>query len=362
MKNLLFLFVMLLVASVSLEAQSNQQKKEEKKEKTQWVIKGAKVFNSKAEAQPLQVNKPVQTRTQQQVPPQQVQPQLYTSPQAQPQVQARTPYTQQVQPRTQTQLQPRTPATRPTARIISAPQNNTYQPQTRTYNTNAYEPQVQTYDNYGYEGYQMEMKSMAVMEAQEYMNQGTHNALVVEIEGADARVAEKVWADFVKDNYGTRVKKVKRSEDHIAEGANVGIVGAGTGVNLYSRAEDRGRSAKFMVWMDVGNDYLSSGSYPTWYTTAENMMYEYKLEVKRELVREELKEEEKNLKKLQNDLKRLQSLQERYHKIIEDSYERIQKAESDIAQNDGEQQGMVQEIEQQMMLIQQVMNKLNSIK
>jgi hypothetical protein len=364
MKNLLFLFVMLLVASVSLEAQSNQQKKEEKKEKTQWVIKGAKVFNSKAEAKPLQVNKPIQTRTQQQIQPQ-VQRPPYTQMQPLPQVQARTPvqaYPQtQVQARTQTQPQPRTPATRPTARIISVPQNNTYQPQTRTYNTNVYEPQVQTYDNYGYEGYQMEMKSMAVMETQEYMNQGTHNALVVEIEGADARVAEKVWSDFVKDNYGTRVKKVKRSDDHIAEGVNVGIVGAGNGVNLYSRAEDRGRSAKFMVWMDVGNDYLSSASYPSWYNTAENMMYEYKLEVKRELVREELKEEEKNLKKLQNDLKRLQSLQERYHKIIEDSYKRIQKAESDIAQNDGEQQGMVQEIEQQMMLIQQVMNKLNSI-
>ncbi len=346
MKNLLFLFVMLLVVSVSLEAQSNQEKKEEKKEKTQWVIKGAKVFNSKAEAQPMQVNKPVQANTQTQL-----QPRTPVQPNTQ---------TQQIQ-QPQTQTQARTPQTRPTARIISAPQNNTYQPQTRTYNTNTYEPQVQTYNNYSNTGYQMEMKSMAVMEAQEYMNQGTHNALVVEIEGADAKVAEKVWSDFVKDNYGTRVKKVKKSDDSIAEGVNVGIVGAGGGVNLYSRAEDRGRAAKFMVWMDVGNDYLSSGSYPTWYNTAENMMYEYKLEVKRELVREELKDEEKNLKKLQADLKKLKSLQDRYHKAIEDSYKRIQKAESDIAQNESEQQGMVQEIEQQMMLIQQVMDRLNSI-
>lgn len=362
MKNLLFLFVMLLAAAVSLEAQSTQEKKEEKKEKTQWVIKGAKVFNSKAEAQPLQVNKAVQTRTQQPIQ-RQVQRQPYTQMQALPQVQARTPvqaYPTQVQPRTQTQLQPRTPDARPTARIISAPQNNTYQPQPRTYNN--YEPQVQTYDNYGYEGYQMEMKSMAVMEAQEYMNQGTHNALVVEIEGADAKVAEKVWSDFMKDNFDTRVKKVRKSEDNIAESVNVGIVGAGGGVNLYSRAEDRGRSAKFMVWMDVGNDYLSSAAYPSWYTTAENLMYEYKLEVKRELVREELEDEEKNLKRLQNELKRMKRAQDRYHKIIEDSYKRIQKAESDIAQNDAEQQGMVQEIEQQMMLIQQVMNKLNTIK
>lgn len=330
---------MVLLASVSLEAQSNQKKKEEKEEKAQWVIKGAKVFNSKAEAKPVQVKTPIQTRTQAQVQP-------------------RTPI--QYQPATQTQTQQNTP-TRPTARIISSQQNNTYERSPATYNT--YEPQVQTYNTYNNEGYPMEMKSMAVMEAQEFMSQGTHNALVVEIEGADAKIAEKVWANFLKENYSTRVKKVKKEDDHLAQGVNIGIVGAGGGgVNLYSRAEDRGRAAKFMVWMDVGNDYLSSASYPTWYNAAENMMYEYKLEVKRELVRQEIEEEEKTLKKLQNELKRLKHAQDRYHKIIEDSYKRIQKAESDIAQNDSEQQGAVSDIEAQMMVIQQKMNKLNSIK
>ncbi len=297
MKNPLFLFVMLFALSVNLPAQSNQTKKEEKKaEKTQWVIKGAKVFNSQAQAQAQQ-------------------------PQPQPQ-------------------------TRPTARVISnSPGNNR---------------NVQTYDN-GYELYQPEMKSMAVMEAQEFMSMGTHNALVVEIEGADAKVAEKVWKSFMKDKYDTRVSKVKKEDDHIAEGVNVGIVGNGGGVNLYSRAEDRGRSAKFMVWMDVGNDFLSSAEYPSWYHTAENMMYEYKLEVKRELVREELEEEEKNLNKLERMLKKLKRDKERYHNIIESAQKRIQKAESDILQNEASQEDAVLLIEEQMQLIQQVSQKLNSI-
>lgn len=296
MKNLLFLFIILLATNGAM-AQSSKEKKEKKEEKTQWVIKGAKVFNSKAEAKP-----------------------------------------QQVQPKE-----------RPTARIISK-------------SPNSYDRNIQTYENYEYEAYPMEMKSMAVMENQEFMSQGSHNALVVQIEGADAKLAKKVWKDFVKDHYDTRVSKVKKEDDYVAEGVNIGIVGNGGGVNLYSRAEDRGRAAKFMVWMDVGNEYLSSDKHPTWYNTAEDLMYEYKLEVKRELVREELKEEEKNLKKLQRELKRLKNKKERYHKIIESSQERIQRAENDIVQNENEQVMTVEEIEQQMKLIEQVMYKLNSIK
>lgn len=337
MKNLLFLLVMLLAVNFGVSAQSTgEKKKEEKAKKTQWVTKGAKVFNSKAEAKPLQVQaeKPVQTQIQ-----------------TQPQVQ------RQAQP---SQLQARTPTRRPTARIISPQQNREYEPRTPQ-NYNTYQPQVQTYNNDSYDGYQMEMKSMAVMESTEFMSQGTNNALVVEIEGADAKTAKKVWATFMKENYSTRVTKVKKEDDYIAEGVNIGIVGSGGGVNLYSRAEDRGRSAKFMVWMDVGNDFLSSASYPSWYGTAENMMYEYKLEVKRELVREELKDEEKNLQKLQANLKKLKRDQDRYHKAIEEAYKRIQRAEADIAKNDADQQGSVQEIEQQMIVIQQIMNKLNSI-
>ncbi len=303
MKNLIFLFVLLFALSISLPAQSSKTKKEEEKaEKTQWVIKGAKVFNSRAQVQP-------QTQTQAQQP--------------QPQ-----------------------PQTRPTARIISnSPQSNR---------------NVRNYDN-SYEMYQPEMKSMAVMEAQEFMSLGTRNALVVEIEGADAKTAEKVWKSFVKDQYDTRVSKVKKEDDYIAEGVNVGIVGNGGGVNLYSRAEDRGRAAKFMVWMDVGNDFLSSADYPSWYHTAENMMYEYKLEVKRELVREELEEEEKNLKKIERMLKKLKNDKDRYHRIIESAQERIKKAESDILQNEAAQADAVRLIEEQMQLIQQVNQKLNSI-
>ncbi len=339
MKNLLFVFAILLAFNGEAYAQNNTKKKEDKAEKTQWVIKGAKVFNSKSTAQTKQNQaKTTQTR----------QPQVR-------QLQARQVESQQVQPRS---------VNRPTARIISSESNNNYRE--NSYNSNS---NVQSYNNYNnynnnnsYGSYPVEMKSMAVVEAQEFMSKGSNNALVVEIEGANAKMAKKVWADFMKENYSTRVKKVKKEQDYLAEGVNIGIVGNGGGVNLYSRAEDRGSAAKFMVWMDVGNDYLSSGSYPTWYTTAESMMYEYKLEVKREVVREELAAEEKNLKKIQSLLNKLKRDNERYHKTIEEAHKRIQKAESDIATNEAEQLSTLNHIEEQMKVIQQVTNKLNSIK
>lgn len=351
----IFLFALLLMVSFSLQAQSTTSNKSTTKTQTKkpdWVVKGAKVFNKtqvkqQPQVRPQQVQAPVVNS---QARPQQVQPPV-TNTQVRPQ-QVYAPVTN-TQARPQ-QVQPTTtyPQARPTARVISVPQQNYNQNQA----TSQAAPNSYTTNNVS----QFEMRSMAVVESQEYMSQGSNNSLSVEVEGADSKLARKVWQSFIQDNYNVRVKKVKKEQDYLADNINIGFIGSGA-VDLYARAEDRGNAAKMMVWIDMGGKYLSSTEFPSWYATAQDVMYEYQLELKRELVRIELAEEEKNLKKLQAQMKRLQSAQDRYYKTIQEAEKRIAKAKSDIESNTAEQGSTQELIAEQIHIIEQVNIKLSSI-
>jgi len=158
MRYLLFIILISMVTvQVNAQSQNQEKEKEEKKATKTWVVRGAQVFNSKG-----------------QVKPQQAQPKVVQSAVAQPQ-----------SPRPST----------PVMTTNQAPVMNT----------------MTARSPYAVNTMQMsQMKAMAVQEKAEYMSQGTRTALVVNIEGADSKTAKKIWKNFVKSQYKTTVKKVKK--------------------------------------------------------------------------------------------------------------------------------------------------------
>lgn len=310
MRYLLFIILISMVTvQVNAQSQNQEKKKEETKATKTWVVRGAQVFNSKG-----------------QVKAQQAQPKVIQSAVVQPQ-----------SPRPSTQVMT----------TNQAPVMNTMTARS-PYATNTMQ--------------MSQMKAMAVQEKAEYMSQGTRTALVVNIEGADSKTAKKIWKGFVKSQYKTTVKKVKKEQDQIADDVKLGLPGHGGTVDIYSRAEDRGNNAKMMVWIDLGGQYINSTEYPSWYNYAQDMMYEYELEVKRALVKQELKSEEKKLKKLQANLKKLRKANERYHRIIKKSEKQIENARSEIETNIVEQSSAQEMIEAQIRALEMVNEKLNSIR
>ena len=199
-----------------------------------------------------------------------------------------------------------------------------------------------------------------ISESKETMKQGTFNAIVVELPNADDKVALKVWKSFIK-GYGAKAKKIKRSKEYLASGAIIGGVNNSENVDVFSRVEEKGDDSELIVWIQMGEFYVSSGSFPSDYTAASKMLEEYIIEVAKELVNIEIEDEEKKMKKLEKEMTKLKRKNESYHKDIEKAKEAISKAERNIEDNDRKQKEQTSVIESQQKILQELKEKLSEM-
>ena len=87
----------------------------------------------------------------------------------------------------------------------------------------------------------------------------------------------------------------------------------------------------------------------------------FALEVAQEKTRQELAGEMDEMKKLQREMGRLKSLNERYHKEIERAEEAISKAKENIVENEKLQEEMLGQIDTQEKVIEEVKKRLNDL-
>lgn len=187
------------------------------------------------------------------------------------------------------------------------------------------------------------------------------NSLTVDIPGASDKVALKVWKNFIK-GHGAKAKKQKKTSEWYSEGAKIESVNNESPVNITAKIDESSTGASLTLWIGMQDDmYVSSAAFPNDYAGAETFLDEYVKEVNRALVKMEIEEEEKKLKKLKNELKKLERQNKGYHKDIEDAKKRIAKAEQNIETNLKEQEESQSDIEEQIKALEAVRKKLNDI-
>jgi hypothetical protein len=199
-----------------------------------------------------------------------------------------------------------------------------------------------------------------ITESKEKMKKGTFNAIVVELLNAEDKVALKVWKSFIK-GYGAKARKVKRSKEYLASGAIIGGLNNSENVEVYAKVQEKGDDAELIVWIQMGEFYVSSGSFPSDYTVAVKMLEEYVIEVAKELVSIDLEDEEKKMKKLEKEMTKLQKKNNDYHNDIEKAKEAISKAERNIEENEREQKEQASVIESQQQALQRLKEKLSEM-
>ena len=87
---------------------------------------------------------------------------------------------------------------------------------------------------------------------------------------------------------------------------------------------------------------------------AYSILEDFAREVEREKVRLQVEEEEKNLNRLEGDLRQLKNANIRYHREIEFAEARIKKAKENIIKNEKDQVGAAQRIEAQLQALEAV--------
>jgi hypothetical protein len=201
-----------------------------------------------------------------------------------------------------------------------------------------------------------------VSEKNSAMSLGDQNALVVQLPGMDGKIIGKAWESFIKNNYGGKAEMQRKTKEWFTDDISIPAIGGATPVDLHAQisTSKRGDSEMFL-WVNMGTRFLSSREYPEQYAEAEKMLVQFATEVKREAARNELAEQEKELKRLEKELEKLQAAHDRHLKEIEKAKEAIKKAEDNIAQNGKEQEQMRQKISEQKNTLNNAQRKLQEI-
>jgi hypothetical protein len=199
-----------------------------------------------------------------------------------------------------------------------------------------------------------------ISESKETMKEGTFNAIVVELSNSDEKVALKVWKSFIK-GFGAKAKKIKRSKEYLASDVIIGGLNNSENVEVYSRVEDKGDDSELIVWIQMGEFYVSSGSFPSDYTVAAKMLEDYVIEVAKELVNIEVNNAEKKMKKLVKEMDKLKKKNNSYFKDIEKAKDAIVRAEKNIENNIRDQKEQESLIESQQNALQILKEKLSEL-
>ena len=170
------------------------------------------------------------------------------------------------------------------------------------------------------------------------MSLGNNNGFILELPEYDQKFAAQVWKAYLKQFKG-KTKKVKRSSELFTDDATISYMSSNS-VDLYSNIERSGSGSSLNIWFDLGGAFLDSENHSEAREGVDLFLNGFQKELNVEQIKDELSAEQKELKSLEGKLSKLQSLNDRYHKEIENWKEKIAANEEKIKTNVNDQADM----------------------
>lgn len=203
------------------------------------------------------------------------------------------------------------------------------------------------------------VSAQQINEDMKSMSLGKQTGFQIDIDGADEDMTEDVWKDYIKD-FG-KGKRNKKAREYYAIGARVPLINGANNVDVYIRFDERVNMTTATLWVDLGEGFVNSNEHPNEAQGAEEFLTNFYLEVKKESIGKELKDQEKVMGKMEKELRKLEKKNTGYHKDIEKAKEKIEKAEKNIEQNLIDQEDQRITIEQQKKVIEEIIERLNNL-
>ncbi len=186
---------------------------------------------------------------------------------------------------------------------------------------------------------------------------GNHNAFVSVHEGANQKMVNKILENAIKE-YG-KVKRNKKAKEWNCLQCTVPGISGGT--NVYFKIEEEKGQTSSYVFFDDGTKFISSENAPDIAASLKTKLSYIGHDITRAVIKEELKDEENNLKDRNKEQEKLEKKNKDLHKDIEEYKKKISEAEKDIERNLQEQEDKKMEIEKQSRVIEKVTTRLNNV-
>lgn len=199
-------------------------------------------------------------------------------------------------------------------------------------------------------------QKISVKQRNETIGKGSNTAIVATIFEAETTAIEKEWKSLMKSHNA----KVTMGGEIFADNAKFN--GFDNTCDVYARIKNiSDREKELMVAVDLGGTYLS-GSHPAQINKMENLLYDFAVKMTKEAISAQLKEAEKVQRKMVKEKENLVDEKEQLLKDIENYKNKILQAENNIAENNKSQEIKSAEIEKQKTLVEEIKDKLNSVK
>jgi hypothetical protein len=200
-----------------------------------------------------------------------------------------------------------------------------------------------------------------VYEAEKLMALGSRPSFRLEFSKADVDMVEKMWKEYVKEQYNGKLKKVKKVTEMSAMGAESSLISSDK-FNIHSKVEKVGGDGVALdVWFDVGSYFLNRKDNPQRTDDAVESLKTFYFNVRRAIIGKEQEAEEDRLKTIEKKSKSMAKDKTDLQKDIEDYKAKIKKAEEDIVKNDIEQGKIQADIEAQKKAIEAVRVRLLNV-
>ena len=189
------------------------------------------------------------------------------------------------------------------------------------------------------------------------MSLGSKSAFVIDISGADKKMAEKKWKEFMKD-YG-KVDKNRKAKEFSTMQAKVSMIGGSTPLNIFMKLEEGKDMARALIFVDDGQKFIGDDDAEA--DGVRSFVNAYATVVHKEVAKKEMEAGEKELKNFNKDLSKLEKKNKDLHKDIEDYKKKIEKAEEEIRQNLLDQDAAKETIEGQKEKVEELTDAYNAI-
>jgi len=197
-----------------------------------------------------------------------------------------------------------------------------------------------------------------VRETERMMSFGSRPGFTMEFANTDDKVVEKVWRDFVKQNFKGKLKKSKG--EWTAAKVRSAVMGDDV-FTIYSTIDKNGDKTGLNVWIDAGSYFLNRRDNPGRTQEMVRVLRQFYFDVRREAIGQELKNEENTLKDMESKQKKMAKDNEKSRSNIQSWESNIQKAKQEIVDNEKSQEANLVEQENQRRLLEETRQRLNNV-
>lgn len=215
-------------------------------------------------------------------------------------------------------------------------------------------------DSLKVEEYSKGLNYRSVEEQEARMSTGFSNAFSIRIPSDDKRLVRRVWKDFMQSHYNGRTKYDRKNKELVTTKAKISALGDRQST-LISKQEKLGNTILFTIWVENEGKMVRSATNRRQAREADMILNDFVIEIEREKTRLYLRDEQRELSKLERKLRNLQNANKRYHHEIEMARQRIQRMEQNIIENENDQVQAIEKIDRQQEVVKNVKADLERI-